>query len=201
MSRSATDQPRMLLSMPHAAFDLSRGPHALACCGPTCKAPRDCTTLKWCTPPCAAQSPYHCNLLLAGYDESTGPSLYWMDYLATLNKINTGGTGYGALACCPLAAALLPSPSSNSFSPPADSPRPAGSFFVLSMFDKLWHPDLTQAEALDMMLKGIEEVKMRLVRREGPQIGLGRGRGNRGRIAFEELAAGVPLVSRPPALV
>ena len=41
------------------------------------------------------QSPYHCNLLLAGYDETTGPSLYWMDYLATLNKINTGGTGYG----------------------------------------------------------------------------------------------------------
>ena len=41
------------------------------------------------------QSPYHCNLLLAGYDEATGPSLYWMDYLATLNKINTGGTGYG----------------------------------------------------------------------------------------------------------
>eukprot|EP00983_Pelagomonas_calceolata_P032070 1006887-Pelagomonas_calceolata.AAC.6 len=43
-----------------------------------------------------AQSPYMCNLLLAGYDEKTGPSLYWMDYLATLNKINTGGTGYGA---------------------------------------------------------------------------------------------------------
>lgn len=41
------------------------------------------------------QSPYHCNLLIAGYDESTGPSLYWLDYLATLNKINTGGTGYG----------------------------------------------------------------------------------------------------------
>ena len=47
--------------------------------------------------PCsfALQSPYHCNLLLAGYDEANGPSLYWMDYLATLNKINTGGTGYG----------------------------------------------------------------------------------------------------------
>lgn len=44
----------------------------------------------------SSQSPYHCNLLLAGYDEATGPSLYWMDYLATLNKINTGGTGYGA---------------------------------------------------------------------------------------------------------
>mmetsp|Transcript_24863 Transcript_24863/g.73509 ORF Transcript_24863/g.73509 Transcript_24863/m.73509 type:complete len:196 (-) Transcript_24863:58-645(-) len=78
------------------------------------------------------KSPYHCNLMLAGYDEATGPSLFWMDYLATLNKINTGGTGYG-------------------------------SFFVLSMFDKMWHPNLTEAEALDMMLKGIDEVKQRLV--------------------------------------
>ena len=43
----------------------------------------------------AAQSPYHCNLMLAGYDQTAGPSLYWLDYLATLNKINTGGTGYG----------------------------------------------------------------------------------------------------------
>jgi hypothetical protein len=45
-----------------------------------------------------AQSPYHCNLLLAGYDAHAGASLYWMDYLATLSKINTGGTGYGAAA-------------------------------------------------------------------------------------------------------
>lgn len=42
------------------------------------------------------KSPYHCNLLVAGYDKGVGPSLYWMDYLATLHKINTGGTGYGA---------------------------------------------------------------------------------------------------------
>lgn len=77
-------------------------------------------------------SPYHCNLLIAGYDESTGPSLYWLDYLATLNKINTGGTGYG-------------------------------SYFTLSLFDKMWHPNLTQDEAVVMMEKGIEEVKKRLV--------------------------------------
>ncbi len=38
-----------------------------------------------------------------------------------------------------------------------------GSYFVLSMFDKLWHPDVTEAEALDMMLQGIAEVKQRLV--------------------------------------
>ncbi|KAF5840408.1 20S proteasome beta subunit D, type 2 [Dunaliella salina] len=78
------------------------------------------------------KSPYFCNLLLAGYDEETGPSLYWMDYLATLNKINTGGTGYGAM-------------------------------FVLSLFDKMWRPDITQAEALDMMEQGIAEVKRRLI--------------------------------------
>ncbi|KAJ9508089.1 hypothetical protein QJQ45_021438 [Haematococcus lacustris] len=78
------------------------------------------------------KSPYHCNLLLGGYDERTGPSLFWMDYLGTLTRVNTGGTGYGAM-------------------------------FVLSLFDKLWHPDLTEAEAVDMMEQGIAELKRRLV--------------------------------------
>lgn len=31
------------------------------------------------------------------------------------------------------------------------------------MFDKLWHPDLSEAEAFEMMRKGVEEVKARLV--------------------------------------
>lgn len=38
-----------------------------------------------------------------------------------------------------------------------------GSYFVLSLFDRLWHPDLTREEGLEMMKKGIEEVKKRLV--------------------------------------
>lgn len=38
-----------------------------------------------------------------------------------------------------------------------------GSFFTTSLFDKLWHPNLTEAEAVAMMEKGIEEVKRRLV--------------------------------------
>jgi len=29
---------------------------------------------------------------------------------------------------------------------------------VLSMLDRLWHPDLTQEEAVELMEKGIEEV-------------------------------------------
>lgn len=69
------------------------------------------------------KSPYHTNLLVAGYDEGMGPALYWCDYLATLHHMNICGSGYG-------------------------------SYFVMSLFDKLWKPDLTETEALDMMIKG-----------------------------------------------
>uniref|UniRef100_A0A061RBC1 Proteasome subunit beta n=1 Tax=Tetraselmis sp. GSL018 TaxID=582737 RepID=A0A061RBC1_9CHLO len=78
------------------------------------------------------RNPYMTNLLIAGYDEKAGPSLYWLDYLATMHSMNVAGTGYG-------------------------------SYFVMSMFDKLWHKDLTEAEALEMMEKGVEEVRRRLV--------------------------------------
>lgn len=44
------------------------------------------------------QSPYHTNLLMAGFDEGSGPALYWCDYLATLHQMNICGTGYGAWA-------------------------------------------------------------------------------------------------------
>ena len=44
------------------------------------------------------QRPYSTNLLIAGWDEKTGPALYWMDYLATMHRMNIAGTGYGALA-------------------------------------------------------------------------------------------------------
>jgi 20S proteasome subunit beta 4 len=77
------------------------------------------------------QSPYHCNLLIAGYDEGVGPSIYWLDYLATLHKVNTGGTGYG-------------------------------SYFALSLLDRLWRPDLTLDEAVEVMEKAIAEVRLRL---------------------------------------
>ena len=36
--------------------------------------------------------------------------------------------------------------------------RHAGSYFVLSMLDRLWRPDLTLEEAQDLMERGIEEV-------------------------------------------
>jgi hypothetical protein len=39
----------------------------------------------------------------------------------------------------------------------------AGSYFSLSLFDRLWHPDLTEVEAVEMIEKAIAEVKKRLV--------------------------------------
>jgi 20S proteasome subunit beta 4 len=72
------------------------------------------------------------NLLLGGYDEGVGASLYWIDYLGTLHKMNICGKGYGSL-------------------------------FALSLFDKIWHPELTQDEGLEMMKKGVAEVRKRLI--------------------------------------
>ena len=43
------------------------------------------------------------------------------------------------------------------------NPDAAGSYFVLSMFDKLWRPELTEADALEMMEKGVAEVRKRLI--------------------------------------
>lgn len=42
------------------------------------------------------QNPYSVNILLAGYDKETGPSLYYIDYIATLHKVDKGAFGYGS---------------------------------------------------------------------------------------------------------
>lgn len=43
------------------------------------------------------KGPYQTNLLLAGVDEGTNEaSLYWMDYLAAMSKVNFGAHGYAA---------------------------------------------------------------------------------------------------------
>lgn len=115
------------------------------------------------------QNPYQTNLLVAGYDEDEGASLYWLDYLATMHKMNIAGTGYGeqpaqfnasalpaihsltecsqTLARYWLVARLLSSAAHLFFVPTT------GSYFVLSLCDRLWHPDMTEAEALELMEK------------------------------------------------
>ena len=43
------------------------------------------------------KGPYQVNLLLGGYDTKTNtPSLYWIDYLAALAKVNYGAQGYAS---------------------------------------------------------------------------------------------------------
>lgn len=36
------------------------------------------------------------NILLAGYDKETGPSLYYIDYIASLHKVDKAAFGYGS---------------------------------------------------------------------------------------------------------
>lgn len=43
-----------------------------------------------------SQNPYFVNILLAGYDKNIGPSLYYIDYIATLHKVDKGAFGYGS---------------------------------------------------------------------------------------------------------
>ena len=38
----------------------------------------------------------------------------------------------------------------------------AGQNFVLSLFDRLWHKDISEEEAVGLMEKGIEEVRSRV---------------------------------------
>nr|CAD1819806.1 unnamed protein product [Ananas comosus var. bracteatus] len=45
------------------------------------------------------KNPYSVNILLAGYDKDIGPSLYYIDYIATLHKIEKGAFGYGSYFC------------------------------------------------------------------------------------------------------
>mmetsp|Transcript_36896 Transcript_36896/g.73431 ORF Transcript_36896/g.73431 Transcript_36896/m.73431 type:complete len:193 (-) Transcript_36896:155-733(-) len=42
------------------------------------------------------KGPYQSNLLLAGWDDQEGVSLYQMDYMASLSKVNFGAHGYAA---------------------------------------------------------------------------------------------------------
>ncbi|GJS09175.1 proteasome subunit beta type-2-A [Tanacetum coccineum] len=42
------------------------------------------------------KNPYQVNIVLAGYEKETGPSLYFIDYIATLHKVDKAAFGYGS---------------------------------------------------------------------------------------------------------
>lgn len=41
------------------------------------------------------QAPYQVNMMMAGYDKDTGPVLYYLDYIATLHRLDKGALGFG----------------------------------------------------------------------------------------------------------
>lgn len=43
-----------------------------------------------------SSSAYQVNMLIAGYDDTSGPELYYMDWLASLQKIQFAAHGYGS---------------------------------------------------------------------------------------------------------
>ncbi|CDY42791.1 BnaC01g22750D [Brassica napus] len=45
---------------------------------------------------CDLINPYSVNILMAGYDKEAGASLYYIDYIATLHKVDKGAFGYGS---------------------------------------------------------------------------------------------------------
>ena len=68
-------------------------------------------------------------MLVGGYDEGEGPSLYFMDYLSACVKLPFAIHGYG-------------------------------SYFGLSICDKYYKKDLSEADALSLLNKIIVEVEI-----------------------------------------
>ena len=42
------------------------------------------------------KGPFQANLLLAGFDAKEGASLYYIDYLGSMQRVETGAHGYGS---------------------------------------------------------------------------------------------------------
>lgn len=78
------------------------------------------------------QNPYHVNILMAGFDKDKGAELYYIDYIASLHKVEKGAFGYG-------------------------------SYFALSLMDRLYHNGMSVEEAIDLVDKIIIEIRSRLV--------------------------------------
>jgi len=79
-----------------------------------------------------SSSAYQVNLLLGGYDDVDGASLYYLDYLAAEVSVPFAVHGYG-------------------------------SFFSLSVFDRHYKPDLTEAEAINLLQMAIDEIATRFI--------------------------------------
>jgi 20S proteasome alpha/beta subunit len=103
-------------------------------------------------------------MLLVGYDEGVGPSFYFLDYLASMQKLDYGSHGYGGFFCNRCA---LCRPSDCSFLwtrscvaltnvlPAFRSPY--------SLLDTHWRADLSEEEGLALLERCFAEVQKRFM--------------------------------------
>ena len=78
------------------------------------------------------KNPYNVNLLLGGFDEADGASLYFIDYLSSMHKVRHGAHGYAG-------------------------------YFVSSVLDRYYTPDLTLEDALAIIDKCKDELSQRFI--------------------------------------
>jgi 20S proteasome subunit beta 4 len=102
-------------------------------------------------------SPKMCNMLLVGYDEDAGASLYHIDYMGGMHKMNYGSHGYGGF----FAASLL-----DRYNFPALFPTqimPVNDGVGLFFKHRLWKPDMSLEEGMAIMKKVFTEINTRFL--------------------------------------
>lgn len=101
-----------------------------------------------------SRKPYNVNLLLGGVDPITRqPSLYWLDYLASLAPVPYAAHGYAQYAA---SNPRLPGPARM---PIADC---ATRYYCLSLLDKHHQPDITLERGMELLTLCADELKRRL---------------------------------------
>ena len=100
---------------------------------------------------------YQCNMLLGGcYNQEEGPALYWMDYMACMQKMNFGAHGMASNFCLSI------------FDREWKVGRPSPSLAPVQVADKLcalplFQPNLTLDEAVKIIQMCIDELKTRFL--------------------------------------
>lgn len=108
------------------------------------------------------QGPYQTNLLIGGWDEAAGPSLYFLDYMSALHKMNCAAHGYGALRC-----SMSPAHAGRNTLMHSHGRLHhrftawccAGGCFVVALLDQEWRPDLSVEQAVALADKCIAEAR------------------------------------------
>lgn len=108
-----------------------------------------------------SRTPYSVNLLMAGYDDLSGPELYFIDYLASCVRVPYAAHGYGGF----FSIAIL-----DRYHNCGNNTDKALDYLILIVLKMqitlcfcLLHVDMSEAEAYELMKKCVREVHKRLI--------------------------------------